>query len=102
MGRPSSLSGLTKKRNRHADKAEGASVMSDWINEPGTPEPETPETNEPETPETNGPDDQEEPLKRLNVDIPESMHKALKRKALDEDTTVKKLVVAALKEAVNP
>jgi hypothetical protein len=100
MGNPSSLSRLAKTNDRHADKAEGASVMSDWINEPGTPDPETPETSGPNDQDET--DDQDEPLKRLNVDIPESMHKALKRKALDEDTTVKQLVVAALKEAVNP
>ena len=95
MGNPSSLSRLAKTNDRHADKAEGASGMSDWINEPGNQE-----TSEPEPPETSEPDPQEEPLKRLNVDIPESLHKALKRKALDEDATVKSLVISALWGAV--
>jgi predicted HicB family RNase H-like nuclease len=87
MGKPSSLSGLAKTNDRHAEKAEGASGMSDWINEPGGPQ-------------TRKPDGEAQPLRRLNVDIPESLHKALKRKALDEDTTVRELVEAALLKAM--
>lgn len=40
------------------------------------------------------------PQKRLNVEIPEDLHKALKRKALDDDTNVRELVIKALKDAL--
>lgn len=39
--------------------------------------------------------------KRLNVEIPEDLHKSLKRKALDDDTNVRELVIRALKDALN-
>ena len=34
---------------------------------------------------------------RLNVDVPESLHKRLKREALERDTNIKELVIALLK-----
>ena len=34
---------------------------------------------------------------RLNVDVPESLHKRLKREALDRDTNIKELVIALLR-----
>jgi len=95
MSKSSSLAGLARKNDRNADKAEGASGMSAWINEL-----DNQESSEPDNEKTNGPDNQGHPLKRLNVDVPEWLHKALKRKALDDDTTVKHLVVSALEEAI--
>jgi hypothetical protein len=39
-----------------------------------------------------------EHTKRLTLDIPEDMHKALKRRALDEDTTMLDLVEGWIRE----
>lgn len=36
--------------------------------------------------------------KRLSVDIPSSLHKQLKRLSLEQDTTVRELVVRALEQ----
>lgn len=78
MSNPSNLSALA----RNQAKAKGADTMKDWVNEADTQKP------------------QEEPRKRLNVDVPESLHRALKQKALEQDTSVRDLVVRALREVV--
>jgi predicted HicB family RNase H-like nuclease len=41
-----------------------------------------------------------ERLKRLTLDIPEDLHKALKRLALEEDTTMLELVQTLIEERV--
>lgn len=38
--------------------------------------------------------------KRLNVDIPDELHKALKQAALDRDTSVKEIVIQGIKEMI--
>ena len=38
--------------------------------------------------------------KRLNVDIPEDLHKRLKQVALDRDTSVKEIVIQGIKEMI--
>jgi hypothetical protein len=39
-------------------------------------------------------------LKRLTLDIPEALHKALKRLALEEDTTMLELAQSALEDLI--
>jgi hypothetical protein len=39
-----------------------------------------------------------EPIKRLTFDIPESLHKALKRKAVDDGCTMRELIAKWIKE----
>ena len=41
--------------------------------------------------------DDEETI-RMNINIPKDFHKQLKQKALDEDTTIKEIVMRALNE----
>jgi hypothetical protein len=38
---------------------------------------------------------------KMNVNIPKSLHKKIKQKTLDEDTTVTELVITALDEVVS-
>lgn len=38
--------------------------------------------------------------KRLNVNIPEELHKKLKQAALDRDTSVKEIVIQGIKEMI--
>jgi predicted HicB family RNase H-like nuclease len=38
---------------------------------------------------------------KMNVNIPKVLHKKMKQKALDEDTTVTELVIKALNEVVS-
>lgn len=39
-----------------------------------------------------------EPLKRLTIDLPESMHTRLKQKAAIDKTTIRELIIAACSE----
>jgi len=83
MAKPSSIAGLS----RHQEKAKGMEKIGPWMEGP-----------EGESPKPNAKKEPQEPQKRLNVDVPERLHKALKRKALDDDTNVRALVVGALEE----
>jgi len=42
-----------------------------------------------------------EPVKRMTLDIPASLHKALKRKAVDDGLTMRELVVQWVREKLN-
>jgi predicted HicB family RNase H-like nuclease len=43
-------------------------------------------------------DEPSEPVKRMTLDVPASLHKALKRKAVDDGLTMRELVVQWVRE----
>lgn len=42
-----------------------------------------------------------EPVKRMTLDVPASLHKALKRKAVDDGVTMRELVIQWVREKMN-
>lgn len=47
------------------------------------------------------PTNSKEPTERLNVEVPRSMHKAIKIKAVHEDCHIKDIVINAINEYLN-
>jgi len=64
--------------------------LDDWVSGPESLEEE-------KTPET-----QTEKMKRLTLDIPQSLHRAVKRKAIDEGQTMAELLRALLEQNYGP
>jgi predicted HicB family RNase H-like nuclease len=74
----SNLKSLTKKKK-------AAESASDFINEADQASQKTPKKNK---------------EKRLNVEIPEDLHKQLKRAALDQDCSVRELVIQGIEKVL--
>jgi predicted HicB family RNase H-like nuclease len=77
----SKLTGLARK----TDKSKAVEQAADWINEA-----DTPARSHQGKGETRG--------RRLNVEIPEDLHRKLKHRAADEDCSVRELVIDALQQ----
>ena len=39
-------------------------------------------------------------MRKINVELPDAVHKAVKKRAIDEDTTMKAWIAEAVREAV--
>jgi predicted HicB family RNase H-like nuclease len=89
------MSNLTSvAKDRLEKKAKAAEAAKGHIESADQPEPpKEPEKEEPEK-------EERPPQKRLNVEIPEDLHKAVRRQAVDEDTNIREWVIKALKGAL--
>ncbi len=64
--------------------------LDDWVSSPEIPEEEKPPETKPEK------------MKRLTLDIPQSLHRAIKRKAIDEGQTMAELLRTLLEQNYGP
>lgn len=64
--------------------------LDDWVSSSELSEEEKPSESKPEK------------MKRLTLDIPQSLHRAIKRKAIDENQTMAELLRALLEQNYGP
>lgn len=72
------------------------SNISDFID--GADQYQNKSTPKQQKKESNKDNAKKEPMERLNVEVPKSLHKQLKLKAVEQGTTIKEIVINAIND----